>query len=1572
MEKRQIVIQTSESPFLKHYTVEHLRRICELTKIDIKGTKTKEEILEVMYDFHSLIDEIEISPVLANTAPLKERKMKLHNVQPYDKQKSTITGWIEAFERACLNQNFNERKDWPKLIDPFLTGSGQRAYENATPEERSDWESLKDKILRAYNVSEETYRHEFRTLTKKPGESFEDLGGQLMRLCLKWLEPTPALKKDEDFKKVIDKVVVEQLLNTVGNTKLKEKLRDAKPRTLENIVKKADEFVQFAEMDKEQFNKRPVHSSSNNNNGAPQRNYRFHSARPSSVTSGQSTPHQNSHYSNRWSGASSSNSNGRELVIICYKCGEEGHKSFECKKKPSPPTEKKNQDMKPASKDQKNASASTSVNSNPTGVSSIHIKSTPTMEGVYAQVRLNEVPYLAMIDTGAAVSLISKRVSEDLGIETQETQQKLKTVDNSTLKVDGNCVLTLKIGDSEIESNFIVSPINTNILIGRDLIRKLGLIFDFVKSQFWSESGVKYPFILYEPIPIQNDQKISMVEIGDESVQNEKNFETMSSAENMNLKEIPIHVVETDEKFNVNISFPEKADQLSSSMLSVSGRISRYSPMTKNSSQARWSSVSMIESVIKEKPFKSNLKNLSTENLEQNHEERFKSELESLKVEFKSIFTDKPGCNADIVHDIPTYPDVKPVSTAPYRLTPPKRSSLLKQVQEMLQDGIIIPCKSDWCSSPVMVPKKDGEYRMAIDLRAVNKVTIPDKYPLPTTEQLLSSLTGAQCFSSIDLKAGFWQTKLAEKDQHKTAFAVAGLGLFCFTRLPFGLRNASSCFQRTMDYVMIKQTGRNTVHFIDDILVYSPTPEQHVDDLHETFTTLLNAGLTVNEKKCKFFRHEVKFLGFLVSGDGIRIDPSKYHTISEFPRPTDLKSLLRFLGLCSWLHKFLPGLATIAEPLNRLKRRDIPFEWNDDCELAFTKLKTMVRDSIALTLPNFDLPFEIHCDASQIGLGACLVQVVNGNRRVIAFHSRTLNRHERNWSTTEKELICIIWALESWAEYLDPSKVTIIYSDHQSLSWLYKKKDLKGKHARWIMRLQPFNIEVKYKSGDLMVAPDCLSRAPLSVNLVESDDREECYAKNCVINPETVEIENWIFCDICEKWFHMECVGITQQQADKMDTYECANCKEESGDDSSEIPLQDDISMPTTEDFIQEQHSDPEWSSLISFLEGKKTDKKNKQKFEAWKKSFKLKDGVLVVKNGERRKSRVVVPKSLQNAVLQVYHNKPQAGHMGTKKTMSRIQRTYWWKNMKKCVRSYVRACATCQLCKPQFKKPAGYMQTTTSNECMELIACDFMGPMPESTSRKYKHLLVLIDHFSKFVLLFPVTHPNSRVLCSIVNWLFCTLGPPQKFLSDNGPQYTSQRFRDFLKDWGVRQILTSPYHPSTNFTERVNRSVKSMLMCFNYRNHTNWAEHIPEFQFAINSVIHDTTKMSPAAAFLHREFHQPGDNAVLNLQLPHVQDSFAENVKQNMAKRAAQNKEAFDKGRSEEPNYQVNEHVLLMTHLKSDSRKNRSVKMEPRWKGPYEIVKKLTTLNYLIKEVGVKNQNSVVAHVEQLKKYIT
>ena len=199
---------------------------------------------------------------------------------------------------------------------------------------------------------------------------------------------------------------------------------------------------------------------------------------------------------------------------------------------------------------------------------------------------------------------------------------------------------------------------------------------------------------------------------------------------------------------------------------------------------------------------------------------------------------------------------------------------------------------------------------------------------------------------------------------------------------------------------------------------------------------------------------------------------------------------------------------------------------------------------------------------------------------------------------------------------------------------------------------------------------------------------------------------------------------------------------------------------------------------------------------------------------------------------------------------------------MKSIVRSYVRACKACQTCKPVYQKPQAYMMTTTSQECLELLACDYMGPMPESTPRKYQYLLVLVDHFSKFVMLYPVRHANSAVLCSIVNFCFCTFGPPVRFLSDNGPQFTCRRFQNFLKEWGVIQSFTTSYHPQSNFTERLNRNIKSMLACFHHQKHTEWAFYIPEDQFALNSVVHDTTKMSPAAIFFRREFNQPGDSA--------------------------------------------------------------------------------------------------------------
>ena len=348
---------------------------------------------------------------------------------------------------------------------------------------------------------------------------------------------------------------------------------------------------------------------------------------------------------------------------------------------------------------------------------------------------------------------------------------------------------------------------------------------------------------------------------------------------------------------------------------------------------------------------------------------------------------------------------------------------------------------------------------------------------------------------------------------------------------------------------------------------------------------------------------------------------------------------------------------------------------------------------------------------------------------------------------------------------------------------------------------------------------------------------------------------------------------------------------------------------------------------------------------------------------------RVVVPASLRDNVFQTYHSMPHYGHYAFKKTLSHIHKHYWWWNIKKYVRTACEICSTCQYCKHSFTKPKGLMKTIHSSEIHEKLAIDFMGPFPESPEG-FQHLLVVMDHFSKFTLLYPIVRANGATLRAIINQVFCTFGAPTSIVSDNGPQMLSKKFKDLLANWGVGHILISPYHPQANFVERQNRNIKQMLRCFAHDNHRLWPKYMNEFQFAINSSQSDATSCTPASLYLHRELTGPGDTAVVSLQYP-IQPNLHDRAREEMQKQAELNKKIYDEHRDPEIEYAEGQLVLLKHFPQSKKNKNFMAKLAPIWKGPYRVMKRLSKLTY--KLISVDTPNDVrIAHQEQIKSYKT
>lgn len=458
------------------------------------------------------------------------------------------------------------------------------------------------------------------------------------------------------------------------------------------------------------------------------------------------------------------------------------------------------------------------------------------------------------------------------------------------------------------------------------------------------------------------------------------------------------------------------------------------------------------------------------------------------------------GRTTIIKHEIDTG-NCKPIHQKQYNFSPVIRKEIERELDEMLEKDVVEPSHSPWCSPVLIVKKPNGDNRLCLDSRQINKVTKRDTYPLPRVSTILDSLRNARFLSTIDLKSAFWQIELEDSSKEKTAFAIPGRGLFHFKVMPFGLVNASQTQQRLMDILFHALEGKVWA-YLDDIVICSVNFEEHIETLGKVMHILKTANLSINVEKCKFARPSLKFLGYIVDKEGLRTDPDKVAAILNFPRPRNMTELKRFIGLASWYRRFVKDFSMVAAPLHNLTKtkKSKKLIWNDEAEKSFTELKTLLTTTPVMSCPDYSKPFIVQCDASSKGIGAVLCQKVEGNEQAIAYLSRKLSDREKRYSTSERELLSVVHAIEKFRPYLDGTKFTVI-TDHSALQWLHKMKDPHGRLARWAMKLQQFNFEIVHRPGKSNTVPDALSRAVESsievnsINIGETDKDDWYKAK---------------------------------------------------------------------------------------------------------------------------------------------------------------------------------------------------------------------------------------------------------------------------------------------------------------------------------------------------------------------------------------------------------------------------------------------------------------------------------------------
>jgi transposase InsO family protein len=782
--------------------------------------------------------------------------------------------------------------------------------------------------------------------------------------------------------------------------------------------------------------------------------------------------------------------------------------------------------------------------------------------------------------------------------------------------------------------------------------------------------------------------------------------------------------------------------------------------------------------------------------------------VDEVTMQFPKLTDAAQGTYPAFQHTITLSNDAKPHVTKPRTIPFARREAVAAECQRMMDDGIWSPIdKSEWVHALVTVPKSDGTVRITTDLSPLNKYVVPERHQLPNIQELFLKLSGMKYYTKLDLKKGYYHIKLAENSQPLTA-TMTPIGLMAYNRLPMGLKDAASVFQKAVSRVLT--TCNNCIAFIDDILIYAATRAEHDRALTKVLRQLHDNDFRLNVPKCSFAQQEIQFLGHIVSAGGIKADPKNTAAIANTPQPTTLKQLQSFLGAVNYYSQHVPNLATIAEPLRKLTRNDQRFIFDDECIAAFNEIKAAVASGLRLAIYSFDAETTVTVDSSDYGLGAVLSQKQNGVEVPIAFASRTMSPAERNYATNEREALSALWACEHWEKFLLGRHFTL-KTDHASLTALLTKHTSKRKSAkftRWLERLSQFDYDIVHIKGTNNVMADFLSRLPL-------DNEQPRVSSN------------------------------------------------DGDDDDNELSIKaltttTDISVPQLQ---QETERDDTLKTVYKYVHSTWPEKKAIA--PALMPYYTLRDELYSANRMLMRDGRIVVPTSRQQSLLQRAHE----GHPGIVRMKRQLRQSYWWPGLDTQAEAFVKNCIACNDSAKAHKQCKPPVQAIpVPSKPWSKVAIDVTGPFANAPHHQ-RFIVVLIDYMSSFPEVLLTGEVTSTKIITWLRQVFARFGNPDILVSDNGTNFTSDEFRNFLQSRDIIHHPVPVYNPERNGkVEAFNKYLKQGVQTFQ-ASHTPFHNGIDELLFnyrATAPTAHDESPAKRLFGYEIRQNFQPNNHSLI------------------------------------------------------------------------------------------------------------
>ncbi|KYB25609.1 hypothetical protein TcasGA2_TC034292 [Tribolium castaneum] len=784
----------------------------------------------------------------------------------------------------------------------------------------------------------------------------------------------------------------------------------------------------------------------------------------------------------------------------------------------------------------------------------------------------------------------------------------------------------------------------------------------------------------------------------------------------------------------------------------------------------------------------------------------------------------------------------------PYRLPYAQREEVDKIVDEMLSAGIISDSNSEYSSPVLLVKKKDGSNRLCIDYRRLNAITVKEYVPMQIIDEQLDLLSGNGYFTTLDLASGYMQVPVAKESRHLTSF-VTTTGQYEFNRMPFGLVNAPSVFNRLMNMVT-RKIGRGVVTiYMDDILIPSKTVGKGLEKLTLVLKTIRDLGLTLKLSKCRFLFTKLEYLGYEIDANGVRPSSRKVNAITDFPRPTNVHEVRQFLGLCNFFRRFVQDYAKIARHLTLLTKNDQRFIWSEDQANAFLPLKKILSEKPILSLYDPTAEFQVYCDASKQGLAGTYLQKkkVDAVWKPVCYFSRQTTEDEKKFHSYELEALAVVESLDRFRVYLLGRKFTVI-TDCNSLKTMMTKRDMSPRLGRWFLKLQEYDFDIQHRAGSRMQHVDALSRNP-------TEPSREVEVADAKIYSLRIDMSDWL---------------LTMQLQDKkiVDIYETLKRK------------------PTTN--IEKQiHTD-----------------------------YSIENNRVCRKIGTN--VRWVVPKPVIWKVIQSCHD--DMGHCGVDRTVSYLQKYFWFPKMRKKVQTYINSCIRCAYHKAQKGKPEGELHRIERTPIpFHTCNIDHLGPFVSSNRESY--VLHYQDNFTKYAVFRATRNTKSKPVIDALKDIFAVFGAPTRLICDRGTAFTSKEFTLFCEENQITLIKSATATPRANGqVERNNQTLlEALRTTFNREDYKDWSQHLRNLQFALNAHKNKTTQMSPHdLLFSYHPRNAVQNQLILALGEPDDEinlEEAREEAVRKIHRQQAKDKQRFDE-KHKRPTEYVEDDLVLITRL--------------------------------------------------------